>query len=191
MKQIIRFPGFYTIGLIVFVFITTLALVGSFNLAINYTNTESFCISCHEMKANSFEEYKDTVHASNRSGVKASCPDCHVPREFFPKIYAKIMAVKDVYHHLMGTIDSKEKFEEAKLEMAQTVWQKMKQSDSRECRVCHAISAMDFDEQKGRAKRKHQKIEEKGKTCIDCHKGVAHELPDDYDQDTPDQTDLG
>ena len=47
-------------------------------VAIDQTNTVEFCISCHEMKDNNFEEYKDTIHAKNRTGVKAICSDCHV-----------------------------------------------------------------------------------------------------------------
>ena len=33
------------------------------------------------MKDNVFVEYRDTIHYANRSGVRASCPDCHVPHE--------------------------------------------------------------------------------------------------------------
>ncbi len=157
-------------------------LAVGFHGALNATNTESFCISCHEMSI-AYEEYKDTVHYRNRTGVRTTCSDCHVPRDFGPKMVAKIRAAKDVWHHLIGTIDSKEKYESYRLTMAKTVWQNMKETDSRECRVCHAVASMDFEEQQGRAARKHKKMAEKGQTCIDCHKGVAHELPEDFDED--------
>ena len=153
-----------------------------FHGVLNATNTESFCISCHEMKIN-YEEYKDSAHYKNRSGVRATCPDCHVPKDFGPKMAAKIRAAKDVWYHLLGTIDTKEKYEAYRLKMAKAVWQNMEETDSRECRVCHTVEGMALDEQKKRVARKHKKMAEKGKTCIDCHKGVAHELPEDYDED--------
>jgi len=50
-----------------------------FNMTLDYSNTETFCISCHEMRDNVYEEYKETIHYSNRTGVRAVCSDCHVP----------------------------------------------------------------------------------------------------------------
>ena len=164
-------------AVVVGVLITT-----GFHGVLNATNSESFCISCHEMELN-LEEYKGTVHYKNRTGVRATCPDCHVPKDFGPKMVAKIRAVKDVWHHLIGTIDTKEKYEAYRLKMAKAVWQKMEETDSRECRSCHTVEGMEFEEQQGRAARKHKTMAEKGKTCIDCHKGVAHELPEDFDED--------
>jgi cytochrome c-type protein NapC len=156
-------------------------LVVVFYKALDATNHEAFCISCHEMKIN-YEEYKDSMHYRNPSGVRATCPDCHVPREFGPKMAAKLRAAKDVWHHLLGTLDTREKYEAQRLRMAKMVWQEMQETDSRECRTCHRIESMDFDEQGKRAARKHQRMAEKGKTCIDCHRGVAHELPDTIDE---------
>ncbi len=55
----------------------------------------------------------------------------------------------------------------------------MKETDSRECRNCHSNAAMDFEHQKNAddAKRMKKGLDE-GQTCIDCHKGIAHKLPD-------------
>lgn len=154
---------------------------GGFNWSMELTNTEAFCVSCHEMRDNPYPEYKDTIHYSNRTGVRATCPDCHVPKPWPLKVLRKIKATNELYHKLMGSIDTKEKFKAHKLELAQNVWRSMEASNSRECRNCHALEFMDFDEQAGRAARKHQ--DESGKTCISCHKGIAHELPDDYEEE--------
>lgn len=153
---------------------------GGFNTALEVTNTEEFCISCHTMKDTSYMEYKDTIHAKNSSGVKASCPDCHVPKPWIYKVPAKIKATNDLYHEILGTIDTPEKFEEHRLEMATNVWNRMKENDSRECRNCHSYAAMDLTSQSRRAGKKHdiERIKEKGETCIDCHKGIAHILPE-------------
>ena len=148
-----------------------------FNYALETTNTEAFCISCHEMKDNSYEEYRLTTHASSRTGVRATCPDCHVPKAFGPKMYAKIRASKDVYHNILGTIDTPEKFDAYRLKMAESVWERMKATDSRECRGCHDDQSFDYAKQSRRAAEVHQEGLNAGQTCIDCHKGIAHRLP--------------
>lgn len=154
---------------------------------LHYTNTTEFCTSCHTMQWN-LEEYKKTVHYQNASGVRATCADCHVPKAFIPKMIAKVMAAKDVFHHLIGTIDTKEKFDAYRWTMANRVWAKMKATDSRECRTCHAWESMDLSEQDRLARQKHGRAPEEGKTCIDCHHGIAHEEPEEPDEETPKKT---
>jgi cytochrome c-type protein NapC len=146
-------------------------------VAVDHTNTLEFCISCHEMKENNFAEYSHTIHARNRTGVKAICSDCHVPHEFFATVVRKVGAANDVVHHLLGTIDTPEKFEARRLEMAKAVWRTMKATDSRECRSCHDVKAMDPQMQGKTAQKQHQKLTDSGRTCIDCHYGIAHKEP--------------
>lgn len=142
-----------------------------------YTNRMEFCTSCHTMRWN-FEEYKETIHFKNPSGVQATCADCHVPKEFFAKVKAKIIATKDIYHQIMGTVDTKEKFEEHRWEMANRVWDKMRETDSRTCRNCHDFENMDLSGQSRIARNKHGRAPTEGKTCIDCHQGIAHHEPE-------------
>ncbi|RMF14500.1 MAG: cytochrome c-type protein NapC [Gammaproteobacteria bacterium] len=152
---------------------------GGFNTALEATNTEQFCISCHEMEDNVYQEYRETIHYSNRSGVRATCPDCHVPKDWTHKIVRKIQASKEVWGKITGFIDTREKFLTHRREMAEREWQRMKESDSRECRNCHNFDYMDFSEQGRRAVKQHSTALAEGeKTCIDCHKGIAHKLPD-------------
>src|ERR1043166_1116107 len=80
---------------------------GGFNTALELTNTEKFCTGCHEMRDNVFAELKPTIHFSNRSGVRASCPDCHVPHNWTDKIARKMQASKEVWGHLFGTINTR------------------------------------------------------------------------------------
>lgn len=150
---------------------------GGFNAFMAQTNTMEFCISCHEMQAMVYEEYKKTIHYNNRTGVRTTCPDCHVPRDWGPKLLAKIIATKDLYHHFLGTIDTPDKFEDRRLEMAERVWATMTETDSRECRNCHDFKAMDFHRQTRRAREKMREAMDKGTTCIECHKGIAHTRP--------------
>jgi len=156
---------FITIGII---------LWGGFNTVLELTNREEFCISCHEMKDNVYQEYKKTIHYANRSGVRATCPDCHVPKEWIHKIIRKIQASREVWHKILGTIDTPEKFDAYRITMAKSEWARMKANDSRECRNCHDFESMSIAYQKPRARKQHQNALKNGNTCIDCHKGIAH-----------------
>ncbi len=166
-------------------FISGIAFWGAFNTGMEATNHMEFCISCHEMRDNVYQEYKQTVHYSNRTGVRATCPDCHVPKDWTHKIIRKIQASQEVYGKIVGTIDTKEKFEAKRLTLAQHEWDRMKKSDSRECRNCHSFDGMNSDKQKQRARKQHENAQRDGMTCIDCHKGIAHHLP----QNMPEEED--
>jgi cytochrome c-type protein NapC len=163
------------------VFLAGIAFAGFVNVGVAYTNDMAFCTSCHSMQVN-LKEYKETIHFKNPSGVQATCSDCHVPKEFIPKMIAKVMAAKDVFHEIIGTIDTPEKYESHRWDMATRVWAKMKGTDSRECRTCHDFSNMDLSEQDRSARNKHASAEDKGLTCIDCHKGIAHKEPDEPEE---------
>ncbi len=171
------------IGVLAIGFVAGIIFWGGFNTAMELTNKESFCIACHEMKDNVYREYQNTIHYSNRSGVRATCPDCHVPKEWIYKVARKIKATNELYHKFMGTIDTPEKFEAKRLELARNVWRVMKKTDSRECRNCHDYNSMDYVKQERRAMIQHDQGLESGQTCIDCHKGIAHELPAMYEVD--------
>lgn len=150
---------------------------GGFNTAMEITNREAFCIGCHEMEENVYREYRNTIHYSNRTGVRATCPDCHVPKEWGHKMIRKIQASNEVLHKILGSIDTPEKFNAKRLQLAQNEWARMKKTDSRECRNCHNYDSMDYAEQNRRGATMHQKGFAEGMTCIDCHKGIAHSLP--------------
>jgi cytochrome c-type protein NapC len=178
--------GRLMVGLLIFV--AGVVFAGLFNVGLEYTNRTEFCTSCHSMKTN-LAELEEKLHWKSRTGVHAGCADCHVPKDFKEKKLAKVLAAKDVYHEIMGTIDTPEKYEARRLDMAQRVWAKMKASDSRECKSCHSLAHMDFSEQDRFARKKHENATDRGQTCIDCHKGIGHKLPEgaDEEEDTADE----
>lgn len=167
-----------------------IVLWGGFNTAMEATNKETFCISCHEMEANVYQELQDTVHYTNRTGVRATCPDCHVPKDWVHKFVRKVQASNELYHHFKGSVDTPAKFEAKRFELAGHVWDAMKATDSRECRNCHDYESMNFKKQETRSQQRHEDAEAQGLTCIDCHKGIAHHLPKEYDpeKDIPGQS---
>lgn len=163
-----------TLGAALFFMIIGVIFWGGFNTAMEMTNTMEFCISCHEMEENVYQEYKKTIHYTNRSGVRAACSDCHVPDPWVHKVVRKIQASNEVLHKILGTIDTPEKFDAKRLFLAKNVWRAMKETDSRECRNCHNFDSMKPEDQKKRSRNQHATAMEEGNTCIDCHKGIAH-----------------
>jgi cytochrome c-type protein NapC len=167
--------GLLTIG----GFAAGVMLWGAFNWAVELTNTETFCISCHEMRSTVYEELKETIHFSNRSGVRATCPDCHVPKNWFRKMERKIEAsLNELPKHLLGTMDTKEKFEAQRYQLALRVWTTMKKNDSLECRNCHGAESMAKAKQTEKAWDRHERARREGTTCIDCHFAIAHKEPE-------------
>ena len=153
---------------------------GGFNTAIEATNSIEFCTGCHEMRDNVYPEYKETIHYKNRTGVRATCPDCHVPKDWTHKMIRKARASIEVWGKLTGSIDTKQKFEANRMRLATEEWARMSATGSRECRNCHSFDAMSGDIQKETVYKKHMAAQKAGKTCIDCHKGIAHHLPREY-----------
>lgn len=174
--QLLRRPSarYSVLALLVVGGVSGVIFWGGFNTAMEATNTLSFCISCHEMRDTVYQEYRKTVHFSNRSGVRAACSDCHVPDPWVYKFVRKIKASRELWYKMTGSIDTPEKFEAKRLQLAQRVWNDMKSTDSRECRNCHTFDSMKVDAQKPRSQKMHERGQEKGETCIDCHKGIAH-----------------
>ncbi len=161
-----------------------LGLSSGFAAAIHFSNSLEFCSSCHEMKDTMVPEYILSPHYKNVAGVRAVCADCHVPKQFFPKMRAKFLAsINELPKWALGTVNTKEKFAAVRLDLAKDVWAKMKATDSRECRNCHSIEAMDLLVQDPAAAKKHnrQRMIERNETCIDCHKGIGHGLPPGYE----------
>ena len=142
------------------------------------TASGSYCLSCHEMQGNSFDDLQETVHYSNRTGVRATCPDCHVPKEWTHKVVQKITAtMRELPAHWSGKLDTPEKFEEHRLDMAKLEWKRMTANGSRECKNCHDAKSMDYTKQEPRSSVRHEEAAKAGMTCIECHKGIAHHLP--------------
>jgi cytochrome c-type protein NapC len=168
--------------LLIFVlgFVSGLVFWGVFSTGLAATNEMEFCISCHEMKDTVYKEYTQTVHYSNRTGVRATCSDCHVPHELGPKLIRKLEASQEVWGAITGYIDTPEKFESHRMELATHEWGRMQSRQSQECRNCHNFEAMNATAQTESNYKRHMQAKADGKTCIDCHKGIAHHLPKEY-----------
>ena len=151
---------------------------GAFASFIQYSNTLGFCISCHEMESTVYQEYKTTIHYKNPVGVRAVCSDCHVPhKSWIETVIFKVGATRELFYHMVGAIDTRAKFDAKRQELAEGVWAYLKASDSRTCRNCHSWKAMTLADQRKSIRVEHESAQKNGKTCIDCHKGIAHKTP--------------
>lgn len=188
--RMLKGPSPVAMGIVAaFCFIAGILFFYSFNWTLSVSNTEQFCIGCHEMKDNVYPAYTRSIHYSNRSGVRATCSSCHVPHAMAEKIVRKIQASKEVFGKITGIIDTPEKFAAHRLHLAKREWKRFKKNDSLECRNCHDQSFMNFAKQGAPGTFMHGAMIETGKfTCIDCHKGIAHVLPeiDDLHKISPD-----
>ncbi|MGE5467230.1 MAG: NapC/NirT family cytochrome c [Ignavibacteria bacterium] len=170
------------LALLVVGFVSGIVFWGAFNTGMEATNKLEFCIGCHEMRDTVYQEYKETIHYQNRTGVRAICSDCHVPKDWTHKLIRKAKASFEVWGKIVGSIDTPEKFEAKRMELATHEWERMKARGSIECRNCHDFDAMSPELQKQTPYKKHMKAKAEGKTCIDCHKGIAHHLPKEYEE---------
>lgn len=183
IQRYIKLNARYPVWVALSLFISGILFWGAFNTSMELTNTENFCISCHEMNVNVYQEYKTTIHYANRTGVRATCPDCHVPKDWVHKVVRKVGATNELMHKVLGTINTPEKFEKKRLQLAGYVWQTMQDNDSRECRNCHAFSSMELKAQHRSSQLAHQRAVDNNRTCIDCHRGIAHKIAKDFDKD--------
>jgi nitrate/TMAO reductase-like tetraheme cytochrome c subunit len=154
--------------------------LGTLNFVLHETSTTEFCFGCHSHEQSIRPEYEASSHFSNQAGVQADCADCHMPHGWFRYTWKKMVVSLDIVPELMGKLDTKEKFESHRGEMAKSVWAQYRDNDSEFCRHCHNPERMDLDKQDRRAGRSHAKAVTSGETCIDCHQGIVHALPDGW-----------
>ena len=155
------------------------AVIGT-QVMVAVTGTNEFCGgACHSMQwvAN---EYRQSGHHANRTGVQAGCHDCHLPNRFPALHWYKTKAgIKDVIEEARGTISTEEKFKKERLRMAKVVWAEFKSNNSENCQHCHQFNAGVVAKQKEFVRPRHEQFLTKAATCIDCHKGVGHAAPDE------------
>jgi cytochrome c-type protein NapC len=147
-------------------------------LMVNATGTNEFCGSaCHSMVWVA-QEHKASIHYANRTGVQATCHDCHIPHAYPELLWYKAKAgIKDAIGEARGVISTEDKFKKERLRLARNVWAEYKETNSANCRHCHAFTPEIIAKQKDFVQPMHKMVLDKQSTCIDCHKGVAHTAP--------------
>jgi trimethylamine-N-oxide reductase (cytochrome c) cytochrome c-type subunit TorY len=161
-------------------FVVGAVALGTTNYVVHETSKTEFCFVCHSHDQFIRPEYEASSHYINPVGVRAGCSDCHLPHDnWFDLMWTKAVVSLDIIPELMGKLDTAEKYNAHRAEMAEIVWREFKANDSRFCRSCHSIAAMDLKAQDRSTARRHSSAAEKGQTCIDCHYGIVHAEPAD------------
>lgn len=134
------------------------ALIGSIVIfgggygVLSFTNSPSFCSSCHEMAPE-----VTTFTASAHSEI--TCVQCHIKPGFVNMITHKVISLKEVYHHVMGIPE----------QIVQTEHEAVSDEN---CLQCHSKNRL-VTASKDLIVNHKGHIEE-GVPCISCHSGVAH-----------------
>ncbi len=155
------------------------------NTVLHATSTTEFCNSCHSHENNTRAEHAASSHYQNATGVRAECHHCHLPsmeEEYFSYVWTKMLVSIDIIAELRGKITTPEAYNEHLPEMFEHVVRQFKEDDSRFCRNCHTVEGMVLEQQGRLAQRRHSKMAERGQTCIDCHYGLVHRLPENADE---------
>jgi nitrate/TMAO reductase-like tetraheme cytochrome c subunit len=153
------------------------AIIGV-QVMVHVTGTDKFCgAACHSMQW-AAKEHAESIHGATRSGVRAGCHDCHIPREYPELLWYKAVAgTRDVIGEIRGVISTEEKFNAERKRTAEHVWAEYRENDSRACRGCHVFTADVLAKQPELTREVHQPVLEGKATCVDCHKGVGHGAP--------------
>ena len=164
--------------LLVGLVIGAVSVVGT-QVAVAITGSDEFCgNACHSHAKFVYPEHKLSGHYTNRTGVRATCSDCHVPHSYPAKLIYKARAgITDAYAEMRGVISTQEKFDKERWRLANIVWDEMRENNSANCRSCHDPAAMNPAKQSEDAVKQHKKFAAGKATCIDCHIGVAHKEP--------------
>ena len=159
-------------------FVLGAAALGTMNFVLHATSSTEFCYTCHSHESFIKPEYEASSHFINAAGVRVGCSDCHLPHDnWFKLVWTKAVVSLDIIPEVMGKLDTAEKYEAQRAEMAESVWRQFKNNDSKFCRGCHSVEAMDLESQGRSAARRHTRAAERGETCIDCHYGIVHKGP--------------
>ena len=150
-------------------------------VAVALTGSNNFCGSaCHSHARFVYPEHKESGHYANRTGMRATCSDCHVPHNYPVKLFYKARAgITDAIAEARGVISTQEKFDKERWRLANIVWDEMRADNSANCRSCHDEKAWDNKKQSEDAVKQHKKFLSGKATCIDCHTGVAHKEPEE------------
>lgn len=144
------------------------------------TGTNEFCGgACHSMQWVA-QEYRQSGHFSNRTGVRAGCHDCHIPHNYPELLWYKAKAgLHDAIQEMRGVAATEEGFKKERTRMAQAVWAEFKTNNSENCQHCHQFTPDVVAKQQDFVRPMHEQFLAKAATCIDCHKGIAHTAPDE------------
>lgn len=137
-----------------------------------YFSSEKFCAqTCHTMEATVAAERRESLHWTTPTGVRAACVDCHVSEGLTLAMWDHFLGTRELIAFLQG-VRTPEDFEEVRAAAADRVRMAMLDNDSKYCRTCHVMEAIQPERRRGQ--RQHTEAIETGTTCIACHYNLVH-----------------
>jgi nitrate/TMAO reductase-like tetraheme cytochrome c subunit len=140
------------------------------------TSTDAFCTNCHSMAYVAADPaYPRSVHRAGPSGIRASCGDCHIPRDnLLRETYTHVTrSIKDIYMEVRFNFSDPAVWAARRPGLTEEVLARMRDEDSVTCRYCHDAAAIRPRSAPGRAA--HAVVPAPGMTCIDCHVNLVHQ----------------
>ena len=149
----------------------------TWTMAIEYSNSNELCVTCHVVKDTVFKKSKETKPSKNESGLRA---DCHVFRyNWIAEGETKVGTLQALYTFFFG--GNADYFRIIRPYLAKGTGAKFVTSNARECLHCHDYNDMALEDQTRTARSTHQTAMTTNRNCIDCHRGIT---PKNYDQKT-------
>jgi nitrate/TMAO reductase-like tetraheme cytochrome c subunit len=138
----------------------------------HYSSSNEFCTTCHSMTY-ADDSYQQSAHYNTRSGVRATCGDCHVSEGLVMATYDHAIGTKDLIKQIFSSTD----YDDPVVNMlhlpeaafAAREW--FRKRDSATCKRCHTLEAIQGT--RANTAAIHQE-ETEGKTCVDCHYNLVH-----------------
>ena len=117
--------------------------------------------------------------------MRAEGADCHLPdpeEKWLHSVMMQLVVSLDIIAEIRGVANTDEKYEAHRAEWARKVWTEYRENESEYCLHCHQFDHMTIADQPRLAQRRHTRALDTGQSCIDCHQGIAHKLPENWEQ---------
>ena len=134
---------------------------------------EVFCSNvCHAMD-NVHQELQKSKHWTTPTGVRATCSDCHVSRRLTFAMLDHFVSTGELFVALTNDFSKPGSFEKFRPDAADRARFQFFESDSKNCRECHAMEAIKPSRVRGQ--NVHEAAIRDGTTnCIVCHYNLVH-----------------
>lgn len=172
LRRLLLAPRFSGLVLAILFFVGLVGGVPVFDAVDRHFSSDAFCVSCHLIEATVAKELRQSTHWTRKSGVRASCSDCHISEGLTAAMWDHVLGTWDLYSFVVRGIRTPEDFEKVRFETANRVRLRMVGNDSKNCRTCHVMEAIKPKRKRGQ--RQHAEALESGDSCIACHYNLVH-----------------
>ena len=173
VRRFVLTPRFSAFAVVVALGVGVIVGVPTVEGVDRYLSSDAFCASsCHFVEATVTKELHQSSHWTRKSGVRATCSDCHISENLLPAMWDHFVGMRDLYAFVFKGIRTVEDFEKVRFESANRVRLAMVAEGSKNCQKCHVMEAIKPERKRGQ-KQHAEAIQEKT-ACIACHYNLVH-----------------